>query len=227
MTTTSPARSAAPRRGRGVAAGLTKARVVAAAERIIDDRGFDALSLRSVAAELGVSPAAIYNHVKDRSELVDAIADDFVAREMLADLPQGGDPVEFVREAARRIHRAGCRHPELLLAIVGHRPEVERTSQHLFGELIIENLLAAGASAQQAQLIYRAIISLATGAAVGYRNISRPSETTLAERKERQRAASDHPEAAQILHDMPELGDEAGYERQIDLALGALAWEDR
>jgi len=210
-----------------VPAGLTRQRIVAAAERVIDDRGFDALSLRSVAAELGVSPAAIYNHVNDRSELIDAVADDFVAREMVADLPQDGGPVEFVREAARRVHRAGCRHPELLMSIVGHRPEVARTAQHLFAELIIENLLAAGASPERAQLIYRAIISLATGAAVGSRNNERPSQSTLAERKERQRAASDHRGAAQILHDMPDLGDEASYELQIDLALSALDWEDR
>ncbi|WP_226534094.1 TetR/AcrR family transcriptional regulator [Microbacterium paraoxydans] len=212
-------------RGRGIPAGLSTERVIEAAERVVDRGGFEALSLRHVATELGVSPTAIYNHVRDRSALIDAVADAFVAREMVADLPTDATPVEVVREAARRVHRAGCRHPELLLSIAGHRPEADRTAQHLFGELILENLLAAGASEERAQDLYRTIVALAAGAAIAHRNLSRPSSTPTSLRREQQRAASSRPAAARLLHELPAPCDEAAYDRQLDLVLDGLRQE--
>jgi AcrR family transcriptional regulator len=211
-----------PRRGRGVSAGLTREHILAAAERIIDGRGFDAVSIRTVAAELGVSPAAIYNHVADRSDLIDGVAYSFVDREMLADLPTDLGHLDTVREMARRVHRAGCRNPSLLLALIGHRPEHVGTAQQQFGELLVEHLLAAGATDEQAQLIYRVLLSLAAGAAIGIRNVSRPSKRPLEERMQHQLTASTHPHAARVIHDMPALGDEQAFEAQIELALSVL-----
>ena len=49
--------------------GLTEA-----AQRLLDTQGVDALSLRAVAREAGVSPAAPYHHFKDKNELLDAVA---------------------------------------------------------------------------------------------------------------------------------------------------------
>src|SRR5277367_1588423 len=48
--------------------------LVAAGRRILEAEGPTALSLRAVAREAGVSPAAPYHHFKDKSELLDAIA---------------------------------------------------------------------------------------------------------------------------------------------------------
>jgi AcrR family transcriptional regulator len=211
-----------PRRGRGTSAGLNRARVLAGAEAVINREGVGGASIRAVAAELGVSPTAIYNHVDDKSDLLDSVADSFINREMLADLPGGPDPLESVREMARRVHRAGLRHPELLLTIYGHRPERAQTAQELFGEEMIERLLAAGATAPEAQLIYRVLLSMAVGAAIGTRNVNRPSPTPLAERMQRLVDNSERPEIAVLLRDMPVLGDEAAYERQIDLVLHGL-----
>ncbi|WP_438352528.1 TetR/AcrR family transcriptional regulator [Microbacterium sp. CJ88] len=210
------------RRGRGVSAGLTRERILDATARLVDDRGFDAVSVRSVAAALGVSPAAIYNHITDRSDLVDALAYSFVEREMLTGMPDDLDDLDAVREMARRLHRAGCRHPSLLLAIIGHRPEHVRTAQQMFGERMVGHLLAAGATVAQAQLVYRVLLSLAAGAAAGVRNLARPSRVSVAERMERQLAASDDPVVARVIHTMPELGDEAAFEDQIELALAPI-----
>jgi AcrR family transcriptional regulator len=44
--------------------GLSRAVVVSAAARLADQRGFDALTLGAVAAELGVRPPSLYNHVQ-------------------------------------------------------------------------------------------------------------------------------------------------------------------
>jgi AcrR family transcriptional regulator len=47
---------------------------VEAARRILEAEGAAALSLRAVAREAGVSPAAPYHHFKDKTELLEAVA---------------------------------------------------------------------------------------------------------------------------------------------------------
>ncbi|MBL8556154.1 MAG: TetR/AcrR family transcriptional regulator [Phenylobacterium sp.] len=48
--------------------------LVEAARRVLEAEGPSALSLRAVAREAGVSPAAPYHHFKDKAELLDAVA---------------------------------------------------------------------------------------------------------------------------------------------------------
>jgi AcrR family transcriptional regulator len=48
--------------------------LVEAARRILEAEGPAALSLRAVAREAGVSPAAPYHHFKDKTELLEAVA---------------------------------------------------------------------------------------------------------------------------------------------------------
>ena len=48
--------------------------LVDAARRILEAEGPTALSLRAVAREAGVSPAAPYHHFKDKTELLEAVA---------------------------------------------------------------------------------------------------------------------------------------------------------
>jgi AcrR family transcriptional regulator len=49
--------------------------LILAAERILEREGPQALSLRAVAREAGVSPAAPYHHFKDKSDLLNAISE--------------------------------------------------------------------------------------------------------------------------------------------------------
>lgn len=54
---------------------LSRSRIVRAALRLVDDRGLEALTMRALAHELEVSPMALYNHVRDKDELVDLMVD--------------------------------------------------------------------------------------------------------------------------------------------------------
>ena len=54
---------------------LTTDRVVDAALRIADTDGIDRVSLRRIASTLGVTPMAIYRHVRDKGHLLDLMAD--------------------------------------------------------------------------------------------------------------------------------------------------------
>jgi len=49
--------------------------VVGAAVSLADEAGLDAVSLRRVAARLGVTPMALYRYVEGKDDLLDAMAD--------------------------------------------------------------------------------------------------------------------------------------------------------
>lgn len=53
--------------------GLTEERIVAAASRLADDHGLAAVTIAAVAAELGVRPPSLYNHVASREALLHAV----------------------------------------------------------------------------------------------------------------------------------------------------------
>ena len=57
-------------------------RIVAAARALIEAGGVEALSMRKLAAEVGVAPTAIYWHVGSREDLLNAVLD-----AMVDDLP--------------------------------------------------------------------------------------------------------------------------------------------
>lgn len=54
---------------------LSRERVVDAAIALADAEGLEALSMRRLAGELGVATMSLYNHVADKAELQDAMAD--------------------------------------------------------------------------------------------------------------------------------------------------------
>ncbi|MFD0386091.1 GntR family transcriptional regulator [Streptomyces stramineus] len=85
-----PGAAAAPRRPRARDAepGLTRERIVRTAVRIADAEGAAALSMRAIAAQLGVSTMALYRHVQGKDELVVMMADAvFGEDELPADAP--------------------------------------------------------------------------------------------------------------------------------------------
>ena len=59
-------------RGRG---RLTRDRVLDAAVAIADREGLAGLTMRHLAAKLGVAPMALYMHVRSKEELLDGVAD--------------------------------------------------------------------------------------------------------------------------------------------------------
>jgi AcrR family transcriptional regulator len=71
---TQPAPAPTPPEARPYHHGDLSRALVDAARRILETDGPAALSLRAVAREAGVSPAAPYHHFKDKNELLEAVA---------------------------------------------------------------------------------------------------------------------------------------------------------
>jgi AcrR family transcriptional regulator len=55
--------------------GLTRAAIVKRALKLGETEGLDAVSLRRLASEFGVTPMALYRHVRDKQDLINAMAE--------------------------------------------------------------------------------------------------------------------------------------------------------
>ncbi|MEE1787380.1 TetR/AcrR family transcriptional regulator [Streptomyces sp. SP17BM10] len=84
---------------------LSRERIVAAALRLIDAEGLEALSTRRLATELSVSGPSLYNHFATKDELLDAVVDTVIGEVDLSMF--GGSP-----EAASDLETDPASDPE-------------------------------------------------------------------------------------------------------------------
>jgi TetR/AcrR family tetracycline transcriptional repressor len=121
----------------GQRAGLTRELVLAATRRIADAEGVDRLTMRRLAAELGVLPNALYTYVPDKEALLDALIDDLLAG-IEADEPAAGDWREGLARVMDSSRRLLLAHPQLVpefLARPGLGPHAARLGEITFGLL--------------------------------------------------------------------------------------------
>ncbi|WP_344445632.1 TetR/AcrR family transcriptional regulator, partial [Kitasatospora nipponensis] len=69
--------------------GLTRERIIATAIALADAEGLETLSMRRVAADLGVATMALYRHLPGKEELLDLMADSVIGSRPL---PQVAEP---------------------------------------------------------------------------------------------------------------------------------------
>ncbi|MFZ5891614.1 MAG: TetR/AcrR family transcriptional regulator [Myxococcota bacterium] len=90
-------------RSRAYHHGHLREAALASAQAILRHEGVAALSLRRVAAEVGVSPMALYNHFENRQALLEALAEaGFMAlgKAILRAAPRGQPPLRRLRRGA-------------------------------------------------------------------------------------------------------------------------------
>src|SRR5205085_12063227 len=85
---------------RPVELDLDRDDIVDAALAILGEDGFDGLSMRTVAARLGVSPVPVYSRVGNKEALLEAVAD----RILVDATPVPPADEDWVRYAARWAH---------------------------------------------------------------------------------------------------------------------------
>jgi TetR/AcrR family transcriptional regulator, tetracycline repressor protein len=116
MTTnesTSARRSSGRRRpGPGRPPLSTKADVLDATLRVIDEQGLAALSMKRVADELGIGVMTIYGYVNTKEELVDEVTHH--ALSALTAERRDGSPLERITDAIRALHQALRDHAGVL-----------------------------------------------------------------------------------------------------------------
>jgi AcrR family transcriptional regulator len=143
------------RRPRG---SLSREVILDAAEAVAA-QGFDALSMRAVAARLGAVPMALYNHFATKDELVDALLDRVLSR--FEPEPATDDWTQDLRRFARAHRRLLVRHP-WAVAPLFTRPNPGMSAVGI-GELALGILRRGGLSNARAVAAFSGIIALNYG----------------------------------------------------------------
>lgn len=99
---------------------LTQEEIVAAALAIADSEGLDAISMRKLAADLGVGAMTLYHHVEDKQELL-LLMSDAISAELLIEGEFPSHWRDALRAIAHNTRAAHERHPWLLDS-VSQRP---------------------------------------------------------------------------------------------------------
>ena len=131
---------------------LSRMRIVAAAIERADREGLAALSMRTVASDLGVVPMALYRHVKDKDDLVSAMIDTVVEA---YPAPAQGDWREVLTSRALAAREAIGQHPWLRSAVENATSKSLTVLTYL--DSATGDLLRAGMSADLAHYAMHAI----------------------------------------------------------------------
>ena len=91
----------------------TRQKILDAARRMFVQRGYEATTMRAIAAKIGYTPTAIYHHFEDKEALVAELSTlDFRAfAQALQDIGAVADPVERLRRTGRAYVAFGVANP--------------------------------------------------------------------------------------------------------------------
>jgi AcrR family transcriptional regulator len=91
----------------------TRQKILDAARRMFVQRGYEATTMRAIAAKIGYTPTAIYHHFEDKEALVAELsALDFRAfAQALRDIGAVADPIERLRRTGRAYVAFGVANP--------------------------------------------------------------------------------------------------------------------
>jgi AcrR family transcriptional regulator len=142
---------------------LTRERVVAEALAVIAHDGVQALTMRTLAARLGVVPGALYHHVRNKDQLQDLLLDG-----VLAEVDCRVDPsvpwAERIKLLAHRLREVLEDHPGVA-GILKTRDPLGPHSLAL-AEAFLAPLQAAGFPGREAGLAFFLLIDYTVGFAV-------------------------------------------------------------
>jgi TetR/AcrR family transcriptional regulator, tetracycline repressor protein len=75
-----PAPVSDPSASRAPWGSLSRQDIVEVAVTIVETGGYQEMSIRSLAADLGVAPMSLYRHIRDKDDLLDEVVDQLLAR---------------------------------------------------------------------------------------------------------------------------------------------------
>jgi AcrR family transcriptional regulator len=142
-------------------ARFTTDEIAAAALRIVDESGVDALSMRSLAAALDTGPMTLYNYVADKEGLEELVVAAIVAEVRLP------DPTDDWQQDAYAIANAmwqGVRaHPAAIPLVLTHR--MSSATGFAAADALIAALNRAGLDDRDRLAAFHALLGFVTGGA--------------------------------------------------------------
>ena len=142
---------------------LTRERVVAEALAVIAQDGIQALTMRSLAARLGVVPGAVYHHVRNKQQLQDLVLDNVLA-EVDVHLDHALGWTDQLKVLAHRLRQVLEQHPGVARILKSRDPLGPHSLA--LAEAFLEPLQAAGFGDRQAGLAFFVLVDYTIGFAV-------------------------------------------------------------
>ncbi|GAB2821691.1 TetR/AcrR family transcriptional regulator C-terminal domain-containing protein [Actinocorallia aurea] len=149
-------------KGTGERPPLTRGLIVGTAIALVERDGAKALTMRKVAAELGVGTMSLYNHVPDRDSLLEGIAQEVFAGLDAEAADEGGDWKDGARALVGAFGTAARRRPRTMYLVLTSRVDLEfplRTA-----ERALTVLEAAGFDPRTSVRALHCLMSYAIGA---------------------------------------------------------------
>jgi AcrR family transcriptional regulator len=134
-----------------VKVALDRERIVGEAVALLDEDGLDGLTLRKLAVRLGVQAPTLYWHIRNKAELVNALADAILRDELAAMAPPatGESWREWLIGVAKRLRRAMLAHPDGARVISAAHLS---TALAAISERAMSTLVASGLPLREARL---------------------------------------------------------------------------
>ena len=119
-------------------APITVGQVVDAALQVVAAEGYDALTMRRLASELGTGPASLYTHVVNKADLDELLMGRLCAELKLPD-PDPATWRDQIRDVCVQLRDQYLRYPGIsraALAMAPTDPEILRVTEGMFGILL-------------------------------------------------------------------------------------------
>ena len=196
---------------------LSRRRVLEEAVRFVDREGLEALTMRKLGAELGVEAMSLYNHVPNKSALLDGMVEVLLGEVEIPTQEAGWE--ERIREGYGAFRRLAHRHPNVFPLLVNRPPET------MDGVWLVEEFLRtleeAGFGGETALHAFRTLSSYTFGYAMSeIRGFalepggSRPGVQSL--------PPGEFPHISELKPYLQEVDHDAEFEFGLDLILGGL-----
>ena len=139
---------------------ISRQQVVDVATRVVRGGGYEQMTIRSLAAELGVAPMSLYGHVRSKEDLLDEVADRLLGEVWRPEASEE-EWQAWITEAADRLRRLLVEQPAALHVYL-RRPVVSASAIARM-EAMMRVLRGAGLSRAMATRAYGAIHTYTIG----------------------------------------------------------------
>lgn len=139
---------------------LTLAAIADAALAVLDRDGLPALTMRTVAAQLGIGTMSLYRYVEDREDL-ERLVVDRVLWGVDVELPPDAVWRARLTILVERVHAAGSAHPAIVPLLMLHRSDSEGSFR--WAEAMLDVLTEAGFTGQRRVIAFRVLVSYVIG----------------------------------------------------------------
>ena len=209
---------------------LDREMVVRAAIAVADEEGPEAISMRRIAARLGVGTMSLYWHVASKEELIDLVGDAVIGEEALPERPSG-DWCADLRLLARRRRALMHRHPWLAALLhLASRPGPNALAHAEFSLAAVADL---GLDAATSFSIPNAVDDYVRGAVLGepeWADFERHTEeggggwaTIRHSELQHAEASERYPELLRFFNDVAAIDADANFEFGLDCLLAGIA----